>query len=92
MNGLKTAFLLTLMTLLVIGVGDYFGGRTGMVYAFIFAGAMNFISYFFSDKIALAMYRAQPVTREQLPRSTSFPPSRPTRLQRGAIPIMLPSL
>lgn len=68
MNGLKTAFLLTLMTLLAIGIGNYFGGRTGMLYAFIFAAVMNFVSYFFSDRIALAMYRAQPVTREQLPR------------------------
>src|SRR6516162_11683047 len=68
MNGLKTAFLLTLMTLLAIGIGNYFGGQTGMVYAFLFAGVMNFVSYFFSDKIALRMYRAQPVTREELPR------------------------
>jgi heat shock protein HtpX len=68
MNGLKTAFLLTLMTLIALAVGDYLGGRNGLVYAFIFAAVMNFVSYFFSDKIALAMYRAQPVTREQLPR------------------------
>src|SRR5215831_15183599 len=69
MNGLKTAFLLTLMTLLALFIGNYFGGQTGMFYAFIFAAVMNFISYFFSDKIALTMYRAQPVTREQLPRA-----------------------
>jgi heat shock protein HtpX len=68
MNGLKTAFLLTLMTLLALAVGNYFGGERGMIYAFILAGVMNFVSYFFSDKIALAMYRAQPVTRDQLPR------------------------
>jgi heat shock protein HtpX len=68
MNGVKTAFLLTLLTLIAIGVGDYFGGQNGMVLAFILAGIINFVSYFFSDKISLAMYRAQPVTREQLPR------------------------
>src|SRR5712672_269297 len=68
MNNLKTFFLLTLLTLLAIGVGDYFGGQNGMILGFIIAGVTNFISYFFSDKIALAMYRAQPVTREQLPR------------------------
>src|SRR5258708_6790665 len=68
MNGLKTAFLLTLMTLLAIGVGNWVGGQNGMIYALVFAGVMNFVSYFFSDKIALAMYSAQPVTREQLPR------------------------
>ena len=68
MNGLKTAFLLTVMTLLVLFIGNYFGWQRGMVYAFVFAAVMNFVSYFFSDKIALAMYRAQPVTREELPR------------------------
>jgi heat shock protein HtpX len=68
MNGIKTAFLLTLLTLLAIGIGDYFGGRSGMVTAFVIAAIMNFVSYFFSDKISLAVYRAQPVTREQLPR------------------------
>ena len=68
MNNLKTFFLLTLLTLLAIGVGDYFGGQNGMILGFTIAAITNFISYFFSDKIALAMYRAQPVTREQLPR------------------------
>src|SRR5260221_10120327 len=68
MNNLKTFFLLTLLTLLAIGVGDYFGGRNGMVLGFLIAGVTICISYVFSDKIALAMYRAQPVTREQLPR------------------------
>ena len=68
MNNLKTFFLLTLLTLLAIGVGDYFGGQNGMILGFVIAAVTNFISYFFSDKIALAMYRAQPVTREQLPR------------------------
>jgi heat shock protein HtpX len=68
MNGLKTAFLLTLMTLLVIGVGDWAGGQNGMILALVIAGVMNFVSYFFSDKISLAMYSAQAVSREQLPR------------------------
>jgi heat shock protein HtpX len=68
MNNLKTFFLLTLLTLLAIGVGDYFGGQNGMLLGFAIAGITNFIAYFFSDKIALAMYRAQPVTREELPR------------------------
>ena len=68
MNNLKTFFLLTLLTLLAVGVGDYFGGQNGMILGFAIAAVTNFISYFFSDKIALAMYRAQAVTREQLPR------------------------
>ena len=68
MNNVKTFLLLTLLTLLAIGVGDYLGGQNGMVLGFLFAGITNFVAYFFSDKIALAMYRAQPVTREDLPR------------------------
>jgi heat shock protein HtpX len=57
------------MTLLLLFIGRAFGGQNGMVLALIFAAVMNFVSYFFSDKIALAMYRAQPVTREELPRA-----------------------
>jgi heat shock protein HtpX len=68
MNTLKTAFLLTLLTLVLIFIGQYFGGRNGMLIALAIAVAMNFFSYFYSDKLALSMYRAQPVTREQLPR------------------------
>src|ERR1700757_1689941 len=67
-NTFKTAFLLTALTLLLMFIGRYFGGQNGMFLALAFAAIMNFISYFFSDKIALAMYRAQPVTREDLPR------------------------
>jgi heat shock protein HtpX len=69
MNTLKTAFLLTALTLILVLAGEYFGGRDGMVLAFIIAAGINFFSYFYSDKIALRMYRAQPVTREQLPRA-----------------------
>src|SRR5215467_4095346 len=68
-NTFKTAFLLTALTLLLMVAGRAFGGQRGMLMALVFAGIMNFVSYFFSDKIALAMYRAQPVTREQLPRA-----------------------
>jgi heat shock protein HtpX len=67
-NAFKTALLLTALTLFLLFIGDYFGGRNGLVVALILAAVMNFVSYFFSDKIALAMYNAQPATREQLPR------------------------
>ena len=67
-NTFKTAFLLTLLTLLLMFIGRAFGGQNGMFLALAFAVVMNFVSYFYSDKIALTMYRAQPVTREQLPR------------------------
>ena len=68
-NTFKTTLLLTALTLLLMFIGRAFGGQNGMFVALIFAAVMNFVSYFFSDKIALAMYRAQPVTREQLPRA-----------------------
>jgi heat shock protein HtpX len=55
--------------LLLVLIGDRIGGQNGMVIAFLLSVAMNFTAYFYSDKIALAMYRAQPVTREQLPRA-----------------------
>ena len=61
MNTLKTAFLLTLLTLLFIFIGQLLGGNQGMVVALIFAAIMNLGTYWFSDKIVLAMYRAQPV-------------------------------
>jgi len=68
MNTFKTALLLTALTLCLMFLGQHYGGRNGMVLAFLFAAVMNFGSYFFSDKLALAMYRAQPATREDLPR------------------------
>src|SRR6266850_8205320 len=68
-NTFKTAFLLTALALLLMFIGRAFGGQNGMILALVFAAVMNFIAYFFSDKIALAMYRAQPVTREELPRA-----------------------
>ena len=67
-NTFKTAFLLTGLTLLLMSIGGYLGGQRGILTALIIAGVMNFVSYFYSDKIALATYRAQAVTREQLPR------------------------
>ncbi len=68
-NALKTTLLLGLLTGFLLFIGQYFGGQSGMIIALVFAGVMNFVSYFFSDKLALAMYRAQPVTREELPRA-----------------------
>jgi heat shock protein HtpX len=68
-NTFKTALLLTALTLFLLFMGQIFGGGRGLVIAFGLAIVMNFVSYFWSDKIALKMYRAQPVTREQLPRA-----------------------
>ena len=60
-NGMKTALLLGLLSALVLLIGESLGGANGLVMAFGFAILMNFASYWFSDKIVLAMYRAQPV-------------------------------
>jgi heat shock protein HtpX len=68
-NTFKTAFLLTALTLLLMFIGRAFGGQNGMFLALAIAVVMNFVSYFYSDKIALTMYRAQPVSREELPRA-----------------------
>lgn len=68
MRVLRTTFLLTALTLLLLTMGAYFGGRNGMTVALLFALVGNAFAYFFSDKIALWSSGAQPVTREQLPR------------------------
>src|SRR5713101_9809762 len=68
-NTFKTAFLLTSLTLLLMFIGRMLGGPNGMLLALVVAALLNFVSYFFSDKLALAMYHAQPVTREELPRA-----------------------
>src|SRR5260370_9253734 len=69
MNTFKSTLLLVTLTLFLILIGEYFGGQNGMVLAFLLSVVFNFGTYFFSDRIALAMYNAQPVTREQLPRA-----------------------
>ncbi|HML16090.1 MAG TPA: zinc metalloprotease HtpX [Bryobacteraceae bacterium] len=67
MNGVKTALLLGLLSGLLLLGGEWIGGRTGLEYAVAIAVFMNFFSYFFSDKLALAMYRAQAVTPQDNP-------------------------
>jgi len=62
-NNLKTVFLLSLMTGLILFVGSFFG-QNGLLIALVMAGVMNFVSYFFSDKIALMTMRAQQVGPE----------------------------
>src|SRR6476660_5124588 len=68
MKVFRTAFLLTALTLVLILVGDAFGGANGMKVALAFAVVGNAIAYFFSDKIALLSSGAKPVSREELPR------------------------
>ncbi len=66
-NMFKTAILLGLLTAMLVLIGGALGGRQGMLVAFFFAVVMNFASYWFSDKIVLSMYRAQPVDEAQDP-------------------------
>lgn len=67
MNGLKTALLLGLMSGVLLVGGQMIGGSRGLQIALFMAIAMNFASYFFSEKIALSMYSARPVTPEENP-------------------------
>src|SRR5262245_28929967 len=60
-NSLKTVLLLGLLSGLLLALGEMLGGAQGLVTAFGFAIVMNFVSYWFSDKIVLKMYRAQQV-------------------------------
>jgi len=67
MNTTKTVVLMVGLTVLLIAIGGAFGGRQGMILAFIFAGAMNMFSYWFSDKLVLRMYNAQEATEAEAP-------------------------
>jgi heat shock protein HtpX len=67
MNAVKTVLLLGLLTALLLVGGEAVAGRNGLYIGFLVALAMNFASYFFSDKIALAMYSAQPVSETENP-------------------------
>ena len=67
MNTVKSTLLLGAMTGLLLLVGELIGGRGGMTMALLFAGVMNFAAWFWSDKIVLRAYRAQPVAPEEAP-------------------------
>jgi len=68
MNAVKTAFLMALMMALFLFIGYLLGGNTGMTIALVFSLIVNFGSFWFSDKIVLAMYRAKQVNRETAPK------------------------
>ncbi len=67
MNTIKTGLLLGTLTGLLMLIGGYFGGKQGVVVAFIFATVMNFGAYWFSDKLILRMYNAHEVSADQAP-------------------------
>ena len=66
-NMFKTALLLVVLTVLLVLIGGAIGGQQGMLVAFVLALGMNFFSYWFSDKMVLAMYRAKPIEESQAP-------------------------
>ncbi len=72
MNNVKTVFLLTLLSGLFLLLGYVLGGQAGLIFALIFAGVMNIGSYWFSDKLALAMTGAREVTQAEEPRLHSI--------------------
>src|SRR3984885_384230 len=67
MNGVKTVLLLGVLSGVLLAGGEMLGGRHGLAIALVIAVGLNFFSYFFSDKMALAMYSAQPVTPQENP-------------------------
>jgi heat shock protein HtpX len=67
-NQIRTTILLAVMTAFILWVGKVIGGNGGMVIALALAGAMNFFSYWYSDKIVLRMYKAQEATPQDAPR------------------------
>ena len=72
MNTMKTAMLMAVLTVLLVLAGGWIGGRGGMVMAFFIAAAMNFGSYWFSDRIVLRMYGAREVSRGEAPELVSL--------------------
>jgi heat shock protein HtpX len=66
-NTLKTTLLLGLLTGLFVAIGGLLGGQSGMVMAFVLALVMNFVSFWFSDKIVLRMYGARPLSEADAP-------------------------
>ena len=67
MNRIKTVFLLTCLTLLLVAMGNLIGGQSGMIVAFLIAGGMNVFTYWYSDKIVLKMYKAREVNEADHP-------------------------
>jgi heat shock protein HtpX len=88
-NVFKTGLLLAVLTAMLVLLGGAFGGQQGMVIAFVIALAMNFFSYWFSDKIVLTMYRAQPITEADAPQLYGIVRRLATRAQIPMPPVYL---
>ena len=100
MNTMKTFLLMGVLTVMFVLIGGALGGQSGMTLAFLFAGVMNFVSYWWSDKIVLKMYGAKELTAsdspdlfrmtEELTQRANLPMPNQQRLERmrGQIPAL----
>ncbi len=84
MNQIKTYLLMVVLTVILVALGSMMGGRNGAVIAFIVAFGMNLVTYWFSDRMVLAMYRAKQVTEAEAPVVYSVVAS---LAQRASIPM-----
>jgi heat shock protein HtpX len=84
MNRAKTFFLMVFLTIILVALGSLIGGKNGAMLMFVISLAMNFVSYWFSDRIVLAMYHAQPVDESQAPELYSMVA---TLAQKASIPM-----
>jgi heat shock protein HtpX len=84
MNQAKTFFLMVVLTIILVALGSLIGGRNGAMLMFVIALAMNLVSYWFSDRIVLAMYHAKPVDQGQAPELYS---TVATLAQKASIPM-----
>lgn len=84
MNQAKTFFLMVVLTIIFVAIGSMIGGSSGAYIAFTIAVVMNFVSYWFSDRIVLAMYRAKPVSESEAPQLYATVAS---LAQKASIPI-----
>jgi heat shock protein HtpX len=84
MNQVKTALLMIVLTVIFVALGGMLGGRSGATVAFGVAFAMNLVSYWFSDRIVLAMYRAKEVSEAEAPDLYAIVA---TLAQRASIPM-----
>ena len=71
-NQIKTVLLLGALAGLMLAIGGFLGGRTGLAIALVFAVGINTLTYFFSDKLVLKMYRAKPASKKQYPKLHSM--------------------
>ena len=84
MNQAKTFLLMVVLTVILVGLGSMIGGNNGAALAFVVALGINIVSYWFSDRIVLAMYHAQEVSESEAPELYNIVA---TLAQRASLPM-----